>query len=281
MSLPPIEPSPLRRSTGAPQTRPSVGVSLLACRYRRTPPPTIATITSLTVAPSTSLRICLTSSSENTHPSMTRWGVSSAWNRVRVTRGGTSDPAPSGCRPSNARANTPADGSMLHAGASGTERGTHEVVHHRAAQQRGRAWAMFGRPVVGADRVVHIGGQVVDPADDVPHRVPVDRGVVQLGEDRVAACGHAIDIVETLDHIHLPQRVAHVQRAGVQTCDGDAQLAPVGRFGQADVAHVELEVEMLVLDPVGVIEIKRHTHQAASEDRRARRAAGPGGQGCP
>ena len=46
--------------------------------------------------------------------------------------------------------------------------------------------------------------------------MPIDRGVVQLGEDRVRAGGHAGDIVQAFDHVHLPQRTAQVQRAGIQ-----------------------------------------------------------------
>ena len=38
----------------------------------------------------------------------------------------------------------------------------------------------------------------------------------------------------------------------------DAQLAPVAGFGQGDMAHVELEVEVIIVDPVGMIEIQRH-----------------------
>ncbi len=113
----------------------------------------------------------------------------------------------------------------------------------------------------------------MDAAEDVAHRVAVDGGVVELREDRVGARGHAFDVVEALDHVHLPERAVEVQRARGQPRDGDRQLAAVGGLGQADVADVELEVEVLVLDPVGVVEVQRHAHEAAAEDRRACEAA--------
>ena len=65
--------------------------------------------------------------------------------------------------------------------------------------------------------------------------------------------------------VHLPQRPAQVERAGVQPGDLDAQLAPVARLRQGDVADVELEVEVAVLDPVRVVELERHPHQPLAE----------------
>ena len=38
----------------------------------------------------------------------------------------------------------------------------------------------------------------------------------------------------------------------------DAELAPVAGLGQGDVADVVFDVEILVLDPGGIIEIERH-----------------------
>ena len=36
-------------------------------------------------------------------------------------------------------------------------------------------------------------------------------------------------------------------------------------FGKRDVADVVLEVELAVLDPVGMIEIERHAHEPPAE----------------
>ena len=54
--------------------------------------------------------------------------------------------------------------------------------------------------------------------------------------------------------IHLLLR----QRARMQPRDQDAQLPPVAGGGQREVADVIFDVEILVLDPVGVVERERN-----------------------
>jgi len=54
----------------------------------------------------------------------------------------------------------------------------------------------------------------------------------------------------------------------VDPCDLDAELAPVAGGRQRHVAHVELDVDVLVLDPVGPVEVERHRDQPAPEHRR-------------
>ena len=56
--------------------------------------------------------------------------------------------------------------------------------------------------------------------------------------------------------------------ARVQPGDLDAQLAPVARLRQGDVADVELEVEVGVLDPVRMVEAERHLDEPLAEDPR-------------
>jgi hypothetical protein len=75
----------------------------------------------------------------------------------------------------------------------------------------------------------------------------VEQCVVQLAVDRETAARQPGQVVQALDDPRLPQRAAEIQRPGVQPRDLDAELAPVAGRGQRDVAHVELEVE--VLDP--------------------------------
>ena len=77
--------------------------------------------------------------------------------------------------------------------------------------------------------------------------------------------GHAVDVVQALDDVHLPQRPVEVERAGDQPGDLDAQLPPVAGLGQGDVADVELEVEVRVLDPVRMVEVERHADQPLTE----------------
>ena len=55
------------------------------------------------------------------------------------------------------------------------------------------------------------------------------------------------------------------ERAGVAPRRLDAELTPLARFRQRDVPHVELEVEVLVVDPVRMVEIERDAHDLAPE----------------
>ena len=77
--------------------------------------------------------------------------------------------------------------------------------------------------------------------------------------------GSALDVVEALDDVQLPQRLREVERAGVQARRLDAELPPVARAGQGDLAHVVLEVELGVLHPVRVIQISRDAHDLLAE----------------
>ena len=86
-----------------------------------------------------------------------------------------------------------------------------------------------------------------------------------LRDDGEAALGDAVDVVEPLDDVELPQRPIEVERAGHQPRHLDAQLAPVAGLRQGDVADVELEVEVGILDPVRVVEVERHPHQPLAE----------------
>ena len=78
--------------------------------------------------------------------------------------------------------------------------------------------------------------------------------------------GHAVDVVEALDHVQLPERAVEVERAGHEAGHLDAQLAPVTGRRQGDVADVELEVEVGILDPVRVVEVERDAHEPLAED---------------
>ena len=109
----------------------------------------------------------------------------------------------------------------------------------------------------------------VDGLQHLGAALAVDRRVVELGVEGEAALRDAGDVVEPLDDVRLPQRLAAVERPRVDARHLDAELAPVTRGRQCDVAHVELDVDVVVLDPVGTVEVERHRDQAAPEDRRA------------
>ena len=58
----------------------------------------------------------------------------------------------------------------------------------------------------------------------------------------------------------------------MQPADLGPQLAPVARPRQGQMADVELEVEVGVVDPVGPIEIERNPQQLVAQRRDQRQA---------
>ena len=97
---------------------------------------------------------------------------------------------------------------------------------------------------------------------------PVDGGMVHLQQDGEAVRGQVLHAVEPFDDIGLPQRPSHIQGSRMQPRHENAQLAPVAGLRQRDMAHVEFEVEIPILDPVGSIQAKGVVAQLAPEHRR-------------
>ena len=105
----------------------------------------------------------------------------------------------------------------------------------------------------------------MDGRDHLDAGLAVDRRVVDLEHEAEAAVRHALDVVEALDDVELPQRLRQVERAGVEAGRLDAELPPVAGPGQGDLADVVLEVELAVLDPVRVVEVAGHPHDLLAE----------------
>jgi len=93
----------------------------------------------------------------------------------------------------------------------------------------------------------------------------VHRGMVKLRVKRKRSRREAVDVVEALDDVDLPERFAAVQWARMQTRHLDAELAPVARLRQRDVADVEFHIDMAIIDPVGAVEVQRNRNQATVE----------------
>ena len=122
-----------------------------------------------------------------------------------------------------------------------------------------------GRQGFGRQVRLGIGTVIVDGARHLHACHAVDRGVVDLADDREAALRHALDPVQALHDVELPERAVQVEGPRHQPGRLDAELAPVARVGQGDVADVELQIEARVFDPVGVVEVERHPHEAPPE----------------
>ena len=103
------------------------------------------------------------------------------------------------------------------------------------------------------------------------HRHPglaVDGAVVHLAVEADPAVGQALDDVE------LPERPAAVEQHRMQPRRQRLELLERARLGQHHVAHVVVEVDVVVVDPDRVGEVERHQRELAGEHRRHVHALG-------
>lgn len=66
--------------------------------------------------------------------------------------------------------------------------------------------------------------------------------------------------LESLDHMHLPQGTVEIERTTGQFAHESGELVRTSGCGHARPAHMELEVEIRVFDPHGVMEAEGDTH---------------------
>jgi hypothetical protein len=110
--------------------------------------------------------------------------------------------------------------------------------------------------------------EVEQQAEDLGARHAVDDRVMDLREHGDVARAQAADDVQ------LPQRLGAVQRPRHDPRDLLGELLVASRRGQAELAHVEVQVEVEVVDPVGIVEAERHLLQAPAQRRQQRQALG-------
>ena len=157
---------------------------------------------------------------------------------------------------------------------------------HIACERHGRTDGVGRRPRREIDerrRVVEkaavlrrrrasIGRELVHRREELHRRDAAEGGEVGLEEQCEAVGRQAVDVVQLLDDVALPQRAAAIERARVQPGHLGAQLAPVARFGQCDVAHVEFDVESRIVDPVWPRNRQRQRGEPPAEDAETVRA---------
>jgi hypothetical protein len=97
--------------------------------------------------------------------------------------------------------------------------------------------------------------------------------VVNLREYRKAVLRQIDKAVELFDQVELPERSRHVERSRVDAGGLNTELPPVAWLRQRDMAHVIFEIEAFILDPVGMIEVQRHTQKLLAKNRREMQAA--------
>ena len=92
--------------------------------------------------------------------------------------------------------------------------------------------------------------------------------MMQFQRHREGAFRDSRNGIQPFDDRDLPRRSPQVDLAAVQPRDLDAQLPPVTRLRQADVADVVLEVEVRIVHPIRSIETGRKSGQPPAEDIR-------------
>jgi hypothetical protein len=143
------------------------------------------------------------------------------------------------------------------------------LVGERGAEQLGHAELV----AVAAHRTrrfhpARLGCHIENAVGHRHRGLAVDGRVVHFRIEAEAAVG------EALDHVELPQRPAAVEQAGVQARTQRFHLRHRAGLGQHEVAHVVVEVDVVVVDPHRVGEVERHQRQLAREHRRQVHAAG-------
>lgn len=96
--------------------------------------------------------------------------------------------------------------------------------------------------------------------------------MVQLQTDRECPRWHPRHRVQSLDDGHLPRRAAQVELPCVDPGDLDAQLTPVTRLRQRDVADVVFEIEIGIVHPVRHVQTAGQIGQPSPECRRKMQA---------
>ena len=116
------------------------------------------------------------------------------------------------------------------------------------------AWSFGGRAETAS------GSRVEQRRRDQHAADPVRQRVVQLQEHRRPV------VLQALEDVQLPERLRRVERTGQHAPDRAFQLEPAARRRHGRPAQMEVEVELLVVDP-----------QRPGQSRRQRRAPAAGG----
>lgn len=113
-----------------------------------------------------------------------------------------------------------------------------------------------------------VGARLMDRVHELDTGHAVDGGMVDLQHGGEAAFGKTFDSIEALDHGHFPRWSTQVEGTSDESGDLGTELLPVSRRGQRDMSHVVGEVEVGVLDPIGIVQIHGDANEASAEGGR-------------
>ena len=123
------------------------------------------------------------------------------------------------------------------------------------------SWPTFAFAVGGSTCARHR-RDVVDHAGQRGAGAAVDAGMMHLGIKPDLVVLHALEDIE------LPERAGAVEKLGMHPADDALQRGAVARRRQAAAEDVAVDVELVVLDPGGMIDVERRLLQPRFQDRR-------------
>src|SRR6202022_5063994 len=93
-------------------------------------------------------------------------------------------------------------------------------------------------------------------------RATVDAGVMHLGIEPNLVVLHAFENIE------LPKRAGAIEKLGMHPADDALQCRAIMGRRQAAAKNMAVDIELVVLDPGGMVDVERRLFQARFKDRR-------------
>ena len=128
-----------------------------------------------------------------------------------------------------------------------------DIVELRLGKQGERIGVLFRLELHVERARLHLGVKIVQGQRHLQPGLAIDRCMMHLVQHGKAALRHALDIVEPLDHRIFPERLVHVHRPRVDPRHLNAQLPPVSRLRQRNMADMIFKIEICVIDPIGMV----------------------------
>ena len=92
-------------------------------------------------------------------------------------------------------------------------------------------------------------------------------GMMEANQHGETVGRYTFYIVHALNNVDLPRRTLHIDTAGHGARSKDTQLTPVTRLRQPYMTNVILQIEILIIQPVRIVQLERCLFQPATEER--------------